>query len=395
MSRLGRGASVTGTSAASWLWRPVRNVRGIGWGDILLAALLSIWAITLVTGVFPGSTNHGGVVAAIGVLAMTLPVAWERRAPLWAAAAVAAGALVNELLIGPMVRCGPGLPAVLVIAFFAGSRLDWGRLAIAAVLCMGAVTAQAFYDPQLGPGFITIGLPAVLLACAAGRLVHERAVAAAALRARNAELRAQREETAELAVAADRARVASDLNDFVRDQITVMAEAASAGRELMTDDPAAAQDALARVGTSGRQTLAQMREVVGNLRAERLTGPQPVLADLDSLLQQATTADARLRVSGSPRALPAGLELSAYRIVEHLLEALEDAPDARIDVQLRFSDDALELDVSGPASKQPGTAFATAQERVALLGGTLNVETGTDRCTALVRLPLLPGYASA
>jgi signal transduction histidine kinase len=225
--------------------------------------------------------------------------------------------------------------------------------------------------------------------------VHERMAAAAALRVRNAELRAQRERTAELAVAADRARVASDLNDFVRDQITVMAETATAGRELVVEDPIVARDALARIGTSGRETLAQMREVVGNLRADHLTGPQPVLADLDRLLDQATTADARLRVSGSPRALPAGLELSAYRIVEHLLEALEDSPGARVDVHLRFGDDALELDVAGPARKQPGAAFATAHERVALLGGTLKVETGSDRCSALVRLPLAPGYASA
>jgi signal transduction histidine kinase len=225
--------------------------------------------------------------------------------------------------------------------------------------------------------------------------VHQRSAAAAALRARNAELRAQRERTAELAVAADRERVAGDLHDFVRERISVMAEAASAGRELMTSDPAAATDALAQVGTSGRETLAQMREVVGNLRAERLTGPQPVLADLGSLLERATTADARLQVSGSPRALPAGLELSAYRIVEHLVEALEDAPDARVDVHLRFGDDALELDVSGPAGKQQGTAFATARERVVLLGGTLHIEAAADRCTALVRLPLGPGYASA
>jgi signal transduction histidine kinase len=386
---------VTGTSAVNWLWRPVRNVRDIGWGDITVAALLTVWAVLLVTGAFPGSSDHAGVLAAVGVLVMTAPVAWERRAPLVAAAVVAAGTVVNELLIGPMVRCGPALPAVLLIAFFAGTRLDWRGLAIAAALCMGAVTAQAYYDPQLGPGFLTIGLPAVALACAAGWLVHQRSVAAAALRARNADLRAQREQTAQLAVAADRARVASDLHDFVRDRISVMAEAASAGRELMTADPAAAQDALAQVGTSGRETLAQMREVVGNLRAERLTHPQPVLADLASLLERATTADARLRVSGSPRALPAGLELSAYRIVEHLVEALEDAPDARIDVCLRFGDDALELDVSGPAGKQQGTAFATAHERVALLGGTLHIQAASDRCTALVRLPLSPGYAGA
>jgi signal transduction histidine kinase len=386
---------VSGKSAVSWLWRPVGNARDIGWGDVGVAAFLSIWAVLLVTGAFPGSTDHGGVLAAVGVLAMTVPVAWERRAPLGAAVAVAAGAVVNELLIGAMVRCGPCLPAVLLIAFFAGTRLDWPRLAVAAALCLASVTLQAYRDPQLGPSFLVIGLPAVVLACTAGRLVHGRMAAAAALRARNAELRAQRERTAELAVAADRARVASDLHDFVRDQITVMADAASAGRDLIDDNPVVAQEAFAQIGTSGRETLAQMREVVGNLRTDHLTGPQPVLADLDRLLDQATTADARLRVSGNPRALPAGLELSAYRIVEHLLEALEDAPEARIDVHLRFSDDALELDVSGPASKQPGAAFATAHERVALLGGTLNVETGSDRCTALVRLPLASGYASA
>ncbi len=388
---------MTWARPVSWLWRPVANVRDVGWGDIGLAALLTAWAVSLVTGAFPGSTDHGGVLAAFGVLAMTVPVAWGRRAPLAAAVVVAAGAVLNGLLIGPLVRCGPCLPAALLIAFYAGTRLPWRSLVIAAALCMGNVAAQTHYDPQLGPGwaFLTVGLPAVALACAAGRVVHERAVAAARLRARNAELVAQREQTAKLAVATDRARVADDLHDFVRDRIGVMAEAANAGRDLVAEDPAAAQHALARVETSGRETLAHMREVVGNLRDERLTAPAPVLADLDRLLERATTADARLRVSGSPRALPAGLELSAYRIVEHLLEALEDAPGTRIDVYLRFGGDALELDVSGPPGKRQGTAFATAHERVALLGGTLRIETDSGRCTALVRLPLAPGHASA
>jgi signal transduction histidine kinase len=385
---------MSGVRPMSLLWRPAGNARDIGWGDIGLAGLLTAWAVSLVTGVFPGSSDHSGAVAAIGVLAMTVPVAWERRAPLGAAVVIAAGALVNELAIGPLVRCGPCLPAAFVIAFFAGTRLGWRLLAIAAAVCMANVAAQSYYDPRLGPGFLTIGLPAVALACLAGRLVHQRAVAAVKLRARNAELLAQRERTAELAVAADRTRVANDLHDFVRDRIGVMAEAATAGRELMTDDPAAAQHALAQVETSGRQTLAHMREVVGNLNSERLTAPAPVLADLDSLLERATTADARLQVSGSPRALPAGLELSAYRIVEHLLEALEDTPGTRIDVHLRFASDALSLDVSGPPGGREGAAFATAHERVALLGGTLRIETGSGRCTALVRLPLAPGYAS-
>ncbi len=387
---------MTGISGVSWLWRPVGTLREIGWGDIGLAAFLSIFAIVLVTGALPGSTDHAGALAAVGVLAMTLPVAWERRAPAGAAVAVALGAVGNALLIGPLVRCGPGLPAVLLIAYFAGTRLDRRSLCIAAAFCADAMTTQAFYDPQLGPGFVVLGLPVLAGALGAGRLMRYRGQAAAALRARNAELREQREQTALLAVAADRARVAGDIGDLLRDRIASVAAATASGRDLVRTDPAAAQAALAAVEASGRETLSQMREVVGNLRAQERS-PQPVLAELGGLLEHATTADARLQVLGSPRVLPAGLELSAYRIVEHLLEALQDAPEARIDVLVRFAPDALELDVAGPASRQanPLTAFATARERVALLGGTLHIDSAGGRCTALVRLPVTAGYAPA
>ena len=387
---------MTGSSAVSWLWRPVGKPADIGWGDIGLAALLSVWAILLVTGAFPGSTDHAGALAAIGVLAMTVPVVWERRAPATAAVIVGVGAAANALIVGPLVRCGPGLPAALVIAYFAGTRLDRRKFAIAALFCAGSVITQAFYDPQLGPGFLIAGLPALAGAVVAGRVVRARGQAAAALRVRNAELREQREQTARLAVAADRARIAGDIGGFLRERITAVADATAAGRELISTDPAAAHDALAAVESSGRETLSQMREVVGNLRAQE-RAPQPVLAELGALLDSATTADARLRVTGSPRALPAGLELSAYRIVEHLLEALHDAPEARIDVVVRFSPEALELDVTGPASRQasPVAAFASARERAALLGGTLNIESAGGRCVALVRLPVTAGYAPA
>jgi signal transduction histidine kinase len=379
---------------ASWLWRPAAGLREIGWGDIALAVLLSLWGIGLTSGLIE-TRAHDGAAAAILVLAMTVPVVAERRAPLAAAAAVAVGAALNELIIGPMVRCGPALPAVFVIAFFAATRLDRRRLAIAIALCLASVAVQAFYDPNLGPSFLVAGVPVTLAAGLAGRLARSRARTAAALRERNAELREQREQTAELAVAADRARVAADLDDFLRDRITAMATAAETGRDLIGVDPGAAKDALAEVESSGRATLAQMREVVGALRQERLTAPQPVLAQLGSLLESATTSDARLQVEGSPRLLPAGLELSAYRIVEHLLAALQDEPGARIDVLVRFRSDALELDVTGPVGRHadPMTAFAVARERIALLGGTLRIDTHPGRWAALVRLPLTADYA--
>jgi signal transduction histidine kinase len=387
---------VTGIGLVSWLWRPTSRSGEIGWGDIALAALLSLYAIVLVSGWTGAVSPHNGAAAAVAVLAMTVPVAWERRAPAPAAAAVAVGAAANELVIGPMIRCGPGLPAVFVIAFFAATRLIGRRLAVAEGFCAGAVIIQAIYDPRLGAGFLVAGLPAVAACCLSGRLARSRSLAAAALRERNAELRDQREQTARLAVAADRARVAADLDDFLRARLSAMAAAVAAGRDLVASDPARARGALTVVETSGRATLAQMRDVVGALRQDGLTGPQPVLAQLGSLLDSATSAGTRLRVEGSPRALPAGLEVSAYRIVEHLLAAVQDAPEARIDVRVRFDPDALELDVTGPASRQPDpvTAYAIARERVALLGGSLHIEAGPGRCAARVRLPLTASYAS-
>jgi signal transduction histidine kinase len=395
MSRRPRGGPVRAISLVSWLWRPAWGLREIGWGDLALATLLSLFMIGQTCGVIKHAP-HAGIAAAIVGLAMTVPVAWERRAPLAAAAAVAIGAALNELLIGPMVRCGPGLPAVFVIAFFSATRLDRRRLVSAVALCLTAVTLQSLFDPNLGgPGFLIAGAPIVLASGLAGKVARSRAQMAAELRERNAELREQREQTARLAVAADRARVAADLDDFLRDRITAMATAAEAGRELIMADPDAAQGAFAEVENNGRATLAQMREVVGTLRQERLTAPQPVLAQLGSLLDSATSADARLQVEGSPRLLPAGLELSAYRIVEHLLAALQDEPAARIDVLVRFCPDALELDVAGPVGQHadPMTAFAVARERVALLGGTLRIDTLPGRCAALVRLPLTADYA--
>ena len=97
---------------------------------------------------------------------------------------VAVGAALNEVLIGPMVRCGPGLPAVFVIAFFAATRLDRRRLVIAIALCLAAVTLQSFYDPNLGVGFLVAGVPIVLASGLAGNLVRSRARMAAGVRSR-------------------------------------------------------------------------------------------------------------------------------------------------------------------------------------------------------------------
>ena len=376
------------------------TIGGLGVLDLAAAVILSGYAVALTSGVLRTGHPHGGVAASIGVLAMTLPVAWRRPAPVAAAAVMAAATLLNGLVFGPMVRCGAFLPAIFLVAYAVGVRRDRAASATGLALCAAAVIAEALYDPQIeGPGLVAV-LPVLAAFYAAGLMVRSRMRTAAALRGTSAELRRQREETARLAVLVDRARVTADLEQSLHTQIGGLASTAATGLDALDGDQAAARQALASIERDGRAVLGHLREVLSTLQ-ERAPGdpranePQPTLARLSELLARATTADARLSVDGSPRILPAGLELSGYRIVEHLLLALEDAPEAAVDVRLSFTADALELHVSGPPAPHADlrAVLAAARERAGLHGGTVDSRLAGGVCYATARLPLVSGHA--
>ena len=371
------------------------TVAGLSVLDIAAAVILSAYAVALASGVVHTSHPHGGVAASIGVLAMTLPVAWCRRWPLAAAGVLAAAAVLNGVLFGPMVRCGAALPAVFLVAFATGVRCDRARSAAGLLLCAGAVAAEGLYDPQIEARGLVVVLPVLIAFFAAGRLVRARTETAKALRVRSAELRRQREQTARLAVLADRARVTADLEGTLHTQIGGIASTAATGLGALDTDHAAARQALASIERDGRAVLGHLRDVLGSLQEPAPSEPQPTLARLSELLGRATTADARLTVDGSPRTLPAGLELSGYRIVEHLLLALQDAPDAAVDVRLRFCPDALELHVSGPPAPAADlrAVLAAARERASLHGGSVDSRLADGVCYAMARLPLISGHA--
>ena len=371
------------------------KVGGLPVLDLGVALLLSLYAVVLTSGAVSTGHRHGGVGASLAVLAMTLPVAWCRRAPVAAAGAMALGALANGVLFGSMVRCGAALPAVFIVVFFVADRCDGDRAALGLALCAANVVAQAFYDPQLGPQALVLLLPVLGLFFVLGRVVRARTAAIESLRRRTAELRRRREQTARLSVMADRARVSEDLDLALRERIGRIGAAAAAGREALGTDPAAAKEALVSIELEGREVLRQMREIVGSLDQGSPSEPAPSLAELPALLARTTTAETRLTVDGDPRRLPAGLELAGYRIAEHLVTALEDAPGATIDVRLRFAPDAFELDVSGPPAGdvELGAVLAAARERAALHSGTVEDRTAGGICRATARLPLVGAHA--
>jgi hypothetical protein len=372
-------------SAPGWAGPRVR------WTELAASAsalALSAYVVVLVR------IQAGGVAACVAATAMTLPVAFARRAPLAAAAVLAAAAAVNELFFGHLFRCGAALPAVFFVAYLAG-RACTGRaraLVLAGVLASAAV--QCVYDPRLGAPVIVLMAAVSGVFAGAGILVRRRAALVAELRRRTGQLREQREQTAALAVAAERARITADIGGTLRERIDEIGRLAQPGG----DGTGPIDARLAAIELAGRAILDSMRHVVGTLR-DAPRAPEPGLAELSHLLAHATTAGTRLSVEGPVRPLPASLELTGYRIVEQLLAVLRDEPSAQVDVALRYDPDFLELRVAGPPAgggelRQLQPAVQAVQARLALFGGTIDIDDVAGRRAARVRLPLITNLTS-
>jgi hypothetical protein len=367
--------------------------------DVALGAILGGYAMAHALNLVGSTSPNDGPAAAVAILVMTVPIIWRRRAPVAVAVALAVGAVLNPVIIGPMVRCGPCLPALLICAFSLGRwapDLRWRAVAVGIGALFVSSVVQCTTDPQLDISVLVALVPLILALYGTGRFLASRTALVARLRANNEQLRHQREQIAQLAIQADRARIADGLNGSLSGRINDMAIAARSGREALTDPTAtdSAERAFEAIGRGGRETLQHMRQMVGTLlETSAPIRPQPTLNDLGQLARQTRAANVRVHVSGEPRVLPAGVELAGYRTVEHLLDAFRPNRSPGIDVYIDFGLDSLQLTVRGPveAITDQQAALSAAQARVAVHSGTLSSAgldgpDGTWEATA--RLPL-------
>ena len=320
-------------------------------------------------------------------LLVTVPLLWRRAAPVAAAGASIGGLVLNDLLVGTeFLRCGVVLPTALFFAFTAGAQLEGRESRIAFVCAMGLTVLD--FSVEFGAPTTAVMATVTAAIFGIGRIVRSRGRMADELQSRTAELREARDERARLEVANDRARLSRELDELLQRRLGELALMADEGNR--PSDAAAATATLVDIERASRRTLEEMRAVVGVLRndsPDAPTEPQPTLTHLEALLVRAKGGDTRLTVEGSPRVLPVAVELSAYRIVEHLLEALEDAPD--VEVRVGFGDDALEIAVSGPARRRAKASIERARERARLERGTLEATVRGGRAEAVVSLPVL------
>ncbi|KUM95607.1 histidine kinase [Streptomyces cellostaticus] len=251
---------------------------------------------------------------------------------------------------------------------------------------------------------------ALAVACAAVLgltvvLVRTRRRWQAAVGERGWLLERERESAAEAAIAAERDRIARELHDIVSHNVSLMVVQASAAREVLGTMPHEAATALRAVEDAGRGAMTDLRHLLGLLApapdgtdtdpgpaadaASTALAPQPGLDRLGPLVDRISFAGlpVEVRVSGVPRPLPQGIDVTAYRIIqEALTNALRHGDGGQAEVSVRYADHALRVEIlnTGPsvltgtpperAQHHPGTGrgLLGLRERIAVYGGDLD-----------------------
>ena len=379
----------------AWLRRHPKLVDGG------LAAVLAFLGIV-------SSLATGNLTAVPLMIALAVPVTFRRAYPVASfAAAIAVGALQVLLNYQPSPTDLAIVILLYTLAAYTPRRISVAGLAICLV---GSAAGVARWMPgQMGllssvlVGSIMFAGPS-LIAWVFGDSMRYRRAYYTSLEDRAARLEAERDAQAQIAAAAERARIARELHDVVAHNVSVMVVQADGASYALLSDPDRARQALAAIAATGRQALAEMRRMLGVLRrdedgTEPGRAPLPGIGQLGELLEQTRAAGLAVSftVEGVPQTLPDGAALAAYRIVQESLTNTRKhgGPRATAQVTLRYLEDALLLRITddgrgaAAASDGAGHGLTGMRERVATYGGWVQAgprPSGGYHVTA--RLPL-------
>ena len=435
----GRAATIIYMGAAGdrggWpQWaRQIAAVPDVPHAPAVAGALLALAAMTEAIARGVGARMSVAGLVGVGALAASTTVPMAFLGPAAAAVAICAASALSLAAFGTLTVAG--LAALLIVLYRLGRNgvSSWGAaqflapaLALPFVVLALAATGHAGSEERVLVVLLASLAPAAALAGIAQRARGEALVHSAA---RQAVAGTLLEHTAR----GERARIARELHDVVAHHISMIAVQAETARLATPGMPAAGAQRLLQIGDTARASLTEMRRLLGVLRedaqasaadqpgavllgtdrlgtdrlgadrlgtdqlgADRLGAdryPQPGLRQLNELVDEARSASgaaARLIVSGPPATLDPGVELAAYRIVqEALTNARRHAPGAAVDVELRYTSDALRLRIRDngpglpltsplapvPAREAGGHGLAGMRERATAAGGDLR--TGT------------------
>lgn len=315
------------------------------------------------------------------VVALHVPLLWRQRRPLLVLALVSGGTLLGPLAFGLPLAAWGVCAAVYEVALKIDRRTS--ALSLALVIASLLFAYQFAFGAASSPGEALLGtLQNTAVFVTAWALGYWARVK----RLRAVGLEREREEGVRTAVSEERARVARELHDILAHSISVMVVQASGAREVLPPSAERAREALAQIETTGRQSMVEVRRLLGLLRgdgAEPGLAPSAGLDRLDELVGQVCDAGlpVSIEVTGEPQRLDPSVDVSTYRIIqEALTNVLKHAPDARVVVvRLAWSQGQLRVDVHddgtggqrGAEAAPVGRGLLGMRERALLVGGSL------------------------
>jgi signal transduction histidine kinase len=353
-------------------------------GTIAALTELEIWLQDAIRG-------GDRVVIAATLLIATVTLCWRRSVPLTCATAIG-GALAIEAAITGIDLSSAGWALAVMVALYSAAAYSNTRRALLGFLILLAGLAarelrnlDSYSQNPMGNAFwwlLTFSWFGVGLYVRSRRRAGQLGRVAVQVEVDSAA-------NARFAVVEERARIAQELHDVVAQDVSAVLVQAEAAEELLNDHPDRARESLQTIQRMSREALGEMRHMLGMMRdgdTEERPAPQPTLDQLPDLIErhEALGLPAELRVEGTPRPLPPGLEVSAYRVVqESLANVRKHAGGVPACVTVTFEADSLELEIADDggdvaAGQGGGHGLLGMQERVRFFGGRFTAGSRPD-----------------
>lgn len=365
----------------AWSTAPWRRLPPAAVDGVVAAVVAGVMSLVIDTASDPGVERAPDPVAYLLGLAIGAVLVVRRRRPLAVLAATAALLFTYYALGYPGFE--PALPLAVALYTAAAAGHPWWAAAVAAFFGGAEVIVRGIRQAEPVLHLLTAlvqeaALLAVLILL--GEVVRNRAARLAETGARLAESEARRERDAARLVAEERLRIAREIHDILGHALSAITVQAGLAADILDSDPAQARGAVRTLLGTSRSTMTELKATVGLLRDP--TGqrsPAPSLADIDTLVEGVRSAGLRVdvQVQGARRALPAVVDLCAYRIAqESLTNVVRHAAAGSATLVVRYTPTELVVEVrdDGAGSHEraePGHGLTGMAERAAALGGTL------------------------
>jgi signal transduction histidine kinase len=377
--------------SAPWLRRHALD------GLVIVLAVFQqaeVWLTTV-----PGPRLAVMLATALWTLPLLLRHRFRFAAPTFAFAVQIAASFVDPYAFGGEAT---GLVALLLTFWVVGAENPERQAIAGAAVGCAALAVIAETDARVDAAGAVFVMAMGVSVTAIANTLRRRTVRAAELERRAERLADEQGRRTQAAVAGERTRIARDLHDIIGHSLSVMTVQAGAARLLLGSDPARARESIAAVEDTGRETLAELRRLLGLLHEPAGTEtrrPPPGIDQLDALVERerADGRSVRLAVEGTRAALPTGIDRAAYRIVEEALRsALGQPGPAHARVTVRYAPESLQLEIADDrpavrAAADDSGLLAALRERAGLYGGHLDADECADGDYAVQAwLPLEP-----